>query len=99
MVKRIVAGHLINVISQCTDICQGTVHLKKALLRSLTSPADIQKKDNIYKNLRKKCINSHGKISRQKCVNHQNKNNLVSTGIFVENILFLSKRRAMTGHN
>ena len=44
MVKRIVAGHLINGISQCTDICQGTVHLKKALLRSLTSPADIQKR-------------------------------------------------------
>ena len=45
---------------------------------------------SVWKNLRKKCVNSHDKISRQKCVNHQNKNNLVSTGIFVENILFLN---------
>ena len=33
---------------------------------------------SVSKNLREKCINSDGKISRQKCVNHKNHKNLVS---------------------
>ena len=33
---------------------------------------------SVSKNVRKKCINSDGKISRQKCVNHKNHKNLVS---------------------
>ena len=45
---------------------------------------------SVQKKMLKKCANSHDKILRQNCVNHQNKNNWVSTGIFVENILFLN---------
>ena len=33
---------------------------------------------SVSKNLRKKCVNSYVKISRQKCVNHKNHKNLVS---------------------
>ena len=33
---------------------------------------------SVSKNLRKKCVNSDGKIPRQKCVNHKIRRNLVS---------------------
>ena len=42
---------------------------------------------SVSKNLRKKCVNSDGKISRQKCVNHKTHKNLVSMWHFFENIV------------